>query len=260
MQLVELQETIGDDIAVVAVSYDPVKTLAAFAASHGVTFPLLADVGSSVIRALGLLNDRIGDDVRYWGGELAAKHEGLPYPGVFLLDAEGVVTAKHFERSHRNRAGAATLLAMLGAPSPAHEITAEGSGPSLAVRVGVHRSAYFPNQVFPIELELGVEPGFHVYLPPVPDGYRALSVTVEGPDGVFADPAVLPEGAPLDMLGETFGVGDGTIRTTIPTHIHESVGDVELTVVVGYQACDDSACLMPTEVRVPIRLTSRGKL
>jgi hypothetical protein len=31
-------------------------------------------------------------------------------------------------------------------------------------------------------------------------------------------------------------------------------------VVVSYQACDDSTCLVPTEVRVPIGLKSRGKL
>lgn len=260
MQLVELQESIGDEVGVVAISYDPVETLATFAEARGITFPLLADVGSSVIRSLGMLNTHIGDDVQFWGGELAPKHDGLPYPGVFLLDADGVVTSKHFERSHRNRASGATLLSMLGAPSNDHELTAETSGPAVAVRVGVHRRAYFPNQVFPVEVELVVEPGFHVYLDPVPDGYRALSVSIEGPDGVFTDPAELPAGELLEMLDESFQVGDGTISTAIPTHIHENVGDVELTVVVNYQACDDSTCLMPAELRIPVAMTSRGKL
>ena len=170
MQLVELHESIGDETAVVAISYDPVDVLTGFAANHGITFPLLSDVGSEAMASLGVLNTRIEDEVRFWGREPEDKHRGLPLPGVFLLDADGIVTAKHFERSHRNRASAATLLSMLGAPSPSHDITAEGSGPSLAVRVNIHRANYFPNQVFPIEVEMAVEPGFHVYLPPGPDG------------------------------------------------------------------------------------------
>ncbi|MGF1667591.1 MAG: redoxin domain-containing protein [Acidimicrobiia bacterium] len=260
MQLVELHESIGDETAVVAISYDPVETLTGFAANHGITFPLLSDVGSETMASLGVLNTEIEDEVRFWGREPEQKHRGLPFPGVFLLDAAGIVTAKHFERSHRNRASAATLLSMLGAPSPSHDITVEGSGPSLAVRVNIHRAAYFPNQVFPIEVEMAVEQGFHLYLPPVPDGYRALSVSVDGPEGIFTEPPALPEGEPFEMLGDTFNVAGGTIRTVVPIHIHENVGDVELTVVVSYQACDDSTCLVPTEVRVPIGLTSRGKL
>jgi peroxiredoxin len=260
MQLVELQESIGDETAVVAISYDPVEILTGFAANHGITYPLLSDVGSETIASLGMLNTWIEDEVRFWGRESEDKHRGLPLPGVFLLDADGIVAAKHFERSHRNRASAATLLSMLGAPSPSHEITAEGSGPSLAVRVNIHRADYFPNQVFPIEVEVAVEPGFHVYLPPVPDGYRPLSVSIEGPEGIFTEAPGLPDGEPFEMLGESFTVASGTIRAVIPTHIHESVGDVELTVVVSYQACDDDTCLIPTEVRVPVELRSRGKL
>jgi DsbC/DsbD-like thiol-disulfide interchange protein len=107
---------------------------------------------------------------------------------------------------------------------------------------------------------LAVEDGFHLYLPPVPTGYRALSVTVDGPDGVFTEPVALPEGEPFEMLGDRFTVAGGTIRTVVPIHIHENVGDVELTVVVSYQACDDETCLIPTEVRVPVELRSRGKL
>lgn len=260
MQLVELQENVGDETAVVAISYDPVAVLSDFATKHEVTFALLSDVGSETMSSVGVLNSQIEDEVRFWGREPGEKHEGLPFPGVFLLDADGVVVSKHFERSHRNRASAATLLATLGAPSPSHEVTAEESGPSLAVRVGIHRESYFPNQEFPIEVEMVVEEGFHLYLPPVPDGYRALAVKVEGPEGVFTESPVLPEGEPFDMLGESFMVAGGTITTTIPTYIHESVGDLELTMVISYQACDDDTCLMPTEVRVPITLKSRGKL
>jgi len=51
---VELQGITKDldarGIALFAISYDAVETLAAFAAKHGITYPLLADAGSRVIR------------------------------------------------------------------------------------------------------------------------------------------------------------------------------------------------------------------
>jgi len=49
------------------VSYDPVATLAAFAATHGITFPLLSDEASAVIRRLGLHNEQVQADHATYG-------------------------------------------------------------------------------------------------------------------------------------------------------------------------------------------------
>jgi peroxiredoxin len=61
--LVELQRHLPDfarhHIAVFGISYDPVDVLARFASAHGVTFPLLSDEGSTVIRALGMLDEQV---------------------------------------------------------------------------------------------------------------------------------------------------------------------------------------------------------
>ena len=46
-------------IGPVAVSYDSVVILREFDATYGITYPLLADEGSHVIRALGLINPRV---------------------------------------------------------------------------------------------------------------------------------------------------------------------------------------------------------
>ena len=74
--------------------------LARFAAAHGVTFPLLSDEGSKVIRELGMLDEQVYEhhaafgvtdrDDRFWG---------VPYPGEFLLDERGVVTQKRFQKN-----------------------------------------------------------------------------------------------------------------------------------------------------------------
>jgi hypothetical protein len=59
-----------------------------------------------------------------------------------------------------------------------------------------------------------------------------------------------------DLLGHV-------IRADLSTLAHrpiEGIGDVELVVVVSYQACGDVSCLAPTEAKTPIRLTSRPKM
>jgi len=61
--LVELQRNLPDfernNIAVFGISYDPVDVLTRFAGAHGVTFPLLSDEGSKVIRELGMLDEQV---------------------------------------------------------------------------------------------------------------------------------------------------------------------------------------------------------
>ena len=55
---------------------------------------MLSDSESVVIRQFGLLNETIDPDSRY---------HGVPYPGIFLLDAEGVIRAKYAEENYRDR-------------------------------------------------------------------------------------------------------------------------------------------------------------
>jgi peroxiredoxin len=43
-------------VGLAAISYDPVEVLAAFASQHTITYPLLSDVGSVVIKRFGILN------------------------------------------------------------------------------------------------------------------------------------------------------------------------------------------------------------
>ena len=82
----------AEGIALYAISYDPPDVLAGFAERHGITYPLLSDAGSGLIRELGLLNEEAGERV-----------EGIPHPGVVVLDADGTVAEKHFYESYRER-------------------------------------------------------------------------------------------------------------------------------------------------------------
>jgi len=79
---------------VAAMTYDPVATLLEAQEEYGATFPLLYDEGNTHVKAMGILN------TQYSPGERAY---GIPYPGIFLLDAQGVIRAKLAEQDYKLR-------------------------------------------------------------------------------------------------------------------------------------------------------------
>ncbi|CAN5557990.1 hypothetical protein BH09PLA1_BH09PLA1_17190 [soil metagenome] len=88
----DLKQIQDAGITVIAISYDSVEVLAKFAGKRQITFPLLSDAGSKTIRAYGILNPD--------GKGMA---EGIPYPGTFLIDKQGVIRAKIFVDGYRER-------------------------------------------------------------------------------------------------------------------------------------------------------------
>ena len=73
--------------------------MAEFADKRQITFPLLSDPESKTINAYGLLNK-----------EAKRKAEGIPYPGTFLIDTDGVIRAKLFVDGYRERHSVNELL------------------------------------------------------------------------------------------------------------------------------------------------------
>ena len=111
----------ANGIAPFAISYDSVAILAEFSAKHGITFPLLSDEGSRVIRRLGLINEGVREDHAFYGIKPNPRHTDLPYPGVYVLDQAGVISHKRFHESYRERDTGAGLLGRvldIAAPVP----------------------------------------------------------------------------------------------------------------------------------------------
>lgn len=260
MQLVELQRSVqamqADEVALFAISYDPVETLAGFAREHGVTYPLLSDVGSVKITELGMLNTQIESEVGYWNRSYQPKHVGLPYPGTFVLDESGVVADKTFERSHRLRPGGGVLLERLGVEGVAPADVTMADGPGLSVAAWVDEREYFPNQINRLTLRFALEDEFHLYLPPNPNGFTNLAISVEESEGLFVDDYELPVGHPFSVQGlsEEFNVSDGEFDVLIPFYILEDKSPVTLQVGVEYQACNDEICLVPSRLQFAIDL------
>jgi len=88
----DLKEIEAAGIQVVAISYDTVEVLARFAEKRKITFPLLSDPGSKTIAAYHVLNK-----------EAKGKTEGIPYPGTFIVDSDGVIRAKLFLDGYQKR-------------------------------------------------------------------------------------------------------------------------------------------------------------
>lgn len=77
----------------IAISYDDPKVLSKFARKQGIAFPLLSDPGSQTIEAYGIRN------VEAKGSRI----DGVPYPGTFVLDADGQIRAKLFHEGYKKR-------------------------------------------------------------------------------------------------------------------------------------------------------------
>ena len=247
----------ADGVALFAISYDSVEILRAFAEKHGITFPLLSDEGSHVIRQLALLNERVQEDHAHYGIAANPRHVGLPYPGVFVLDERGVITQKRFHESYRERDTGAGLAAQtLGRLEVvnAGEVTRDDA--AIRVRAWLDSPTYAFFQRLHLNVEVSVAPGFHVYGHPVPAGFVPLSVQVAPIDGVEIGAAEWPVPHPfkVDGLDEKFWVHEGTVRSSIPLTFSGSpgAGDHVIQVTVSYQACRDAECLMPTLISLPL--------
>jgi peroxiredoxin len=94
--LVQLQRDLkaieAAGVQLVGISYDSPTVLKKFSDREKITFPLLSDPGSKTIEAYHIRNE-------------AAKGRalGVPNPGTFIVDREGVIRAKLFLEGYRDR-------------------------------------------------------------------------------------------------------------------------------------------------------------
>ncbi len=86
-------------VQVVGISYDDTKVLKTFSDRMKIAFPLLSDPGSQTIEAYHIRNEAA-----------RGKAEGVPHPGTFILDREGVIRAKLFLEGYRDRHTSEALI------------------------------------------------------------------------------------------------------------------------------------------------------
>ncbi len=235
-----------------AISYDDQGVLTEFAEKQKIPFPLLSDIDSKVIREYGILNDQIepGDAYLY----------GIPYPGAFVTDEDGVVVAKFFHDTYKKRDSPELLIdAALGrvvlsddAPSTDGgdeevRITAAVHGGSGTIRQGIRRE---------LVVRFELSDGLHIYGEPVPDGMVPTTIRVSGPAGLIVEDTITPPTTPLRLssLDVELPVWSDTVDLRVPIYgAGELVSEVrpldrdslQIEVEVRYQACNDDVCLLP---------------
>ena len=271
-----MRELHAANVAVFALSYDAVAVLRRFADHHAITYPLLSDEGSVVIERLGLLNRHTAEQHAFFGSQLQERHRRLPYPGTFVLDEAGVVTARSLDQSYRERPGAGYLFRQAtGRAARAARSATASSGP-VEITAWLDSTTFRPLQLLEVHVDLRIADGWHVYTPPVPPGFTPLSAALEPHEGLATEPAEVPQGRPFTVEGlpESFFVADGDVRLSVPFRLAgaafavdgRNLADpgapkpVELTVDVRFQVCSDVECMPPQAQRVPLVIDEEGRV
>ena len=253
MELRDAQEKFrAAGIRLYAISYDDCAVLAELAEVLGIEYPLLSDIDSAVIRNYGILNTQINpsDGILY----------GIPYPGAYVTDENGVVVEKFFRDSYKRRERAENLIeAALGRLVPGDdEPTTVGGEPDVRIAASLHGGGGTLKQGVQRKLVLRFElgEGIHIYGEPVPEGMQPTRISVTGPPGVKVGEPDFPPTQPLrlEALDLELPVWNGTFEVVVPLYATSELASechplertrATLEVMVHYQACDDSSCMLP---------------
>jgi hypothetical protein len=245
-------------VAVFAVSYDPVPVLAGFAAKRGITYDLLSDEGSRVIRDLGLLNTHLEEQHAHYGVRTREEMQGVSYPGAFTLDERGVVVEKRFEQSYRVRPTAGSLLETVLRGETSRAVQARATTRAIEISAWLDSATYRPYQQLRLYVDIAIQPGLHVYATPAAEGLTPLSIDLEPLESLDVSPVELPEPRLLSVegTGETYRAYERHVRGILRFGLLKNLGEISFTVRVSYQACSDRICYRPD--RVSLTLPLRG--
>ncbi len=235
--------------------------IAAFAEAHDVSFRLLSDVDSAVIRDFRILNTQVepGDVPIY----------GVPFPGSYVIDEDGVVVEKFFHDSCKKHDSPENLIdAALGRTAlQPYEPTRSGGDRDVRVSATLHGGGGVLKQGsmrrVVVRFELG--DGLHIYGEPVPEGMTPATVEVRGPEGIVVGEPILPPTDTLHLSGLDLElqVWSGSVDISVPIYpvaplLSElraiTTPSITLDVTVRYQACDDETCLLPRTEKLPLEV------
>ncbi len=229
--------------------------LAAFSKQRGITFPLLSDAGSAVIKAYGILN------VSAQGAQ-----GGIPHPGTFLIDRAGRVTSRFFEAAYTDRSTVSSMMVRLGAGSAPVAATRISSA-QLEMTTFASDEEIAPGNHFSLIVDVTPRPGMHVYAPGA-SSYRVVSISLASQPFVQPRPTVYPPSEiyffqPLNERVPVYQKPFRLVQDVLLEATQEAqkalLGreSLSLTGTVDYQACDDKICYNP--VSVPVSWTLKLK-
>jgi hypothetical protein len=250
MQLVQLQQAQQrfkhQGIGLAAISYDSEDILKDFAQRQHITFPLLADPQSEIIRKYQVLN-----------AEAKGMTQGMDHPGFFYIDSRGKVKEKFFEADYKERYTANNLIGKLF-PELIEEVTTKVDAPHINLTLQQSDQVAVPGSRVTLIAEINLGPDLHVYAPGV-QGYKPIELTLTPSPEFKLDEAVYPRSKILflEAIKERVPVFEGKFRITQDVTVTadrdfmRSLGSGKTLPVkaeLKYQACDRKICYVPTSV------------
>jgi hypothetical protein len=246
---VELEQNLSGlrkrGLGLAAISYDSAAILKNFADRKKITYPLLSDPDSKIIRAFGILNTAVKPGTAQFG---------IPYPGTFLVDTKGKILSKYFEEDMRERVSASDILAgRFGVLADESRTTLKAKHVSLTTTASTAIAR--PGHRILLGLELNLGPKMHVYAPGVA-GYIPIDWQLEATGAAKAFPVQYPppKQVHLKVINETVLVYRGRVRITreitfgqenAVKQLVSPAGELVLKGSLRYQACDDRECYLP---------------
>jgi AhpC/TSA family/Disulphide bond corrector protein DsbC len=235
-------------LGLAAVSYDSVEVLKSFATRKQITFPMLSDPGSEIIRRYGIFNDTVEK------GNIAY---GVPFPGTYVLDARGVIVAKYFEDDYKERETVSSILVQqFGISAAGAHVTKQSKQLQVSSSASVDTVA--TGQHVALVLDIDLKPKMHVYAPGV-EHYIPIDWQITESDAAKAEAVKWPQSKTLhlDAIDETVPVYTGSFRIVrdivfapdakLKSLVNEK-GEITIHGTLRYQACDDKMCFIPASV------------
>ena len=245
-------------LGLAAISYDSVEILKNFADRRHITFPLLSDPDSKIIRAFGILNETVKPGTPQFG---------IPNPGTYVVNTKGTVVAKYFVDTIRERVSASDILVQqFGAVADAAGGSVETD--HLRLTTTASMAVARPGHHIVLSLDLDLKPNMHVYAPGV-QGYIPIDWKLEEGPAAKALPFEYPASRMLHLkaIGETVPVYRGRVRITREIIFGQEdavkplvtfAGDLVLKGSFRYQACDNRKCYLPETVPLEWRFHFEG--
>ncbi|MBI3895841.1 MAG: redoxin domain-containing protein [Acidobacteria bacterium] len=232
-------------LGVVVITYDSVEILRDFSTRRNITIPLLSDPKSEMIRAFGILNTSVPPTHLWYG---------VPYPGTFIVDQNGVVKSKYFEDLYSERYSAPTiLLREFGSVSGTRQTTVE----TKHLRFNYHSThdVVHPGLRLTLGADFQLPPKMHVYAPGN-QNYISIRLELDASPNYKALPVQYPKAEILYLsaIKERVPVYQGRFRVTqditiatgsVLQPIIASNGELKISGKLRYQACDDQICYLP---------------
>jgi peroxiredoxin len=277
-----VEELRKNGIDVVGISYDSQEILVDFTKRHGITYPLLSDIGSATIKQYGILNTVVEEALGPNGKDPAVRADlqiyatvnepserlrGIPFPGTFIVDRQGRVTSRFFEDYYWERNTVSNVLLRLGAGSTPVQAT-QVSTDHLDLRTYASDAAAALGTRFTLALDITPKRGMHVYAPGAKN-YRVISLNIAPQPHVRTMPLRYPSSeiynfVPLNERVPVFQKPFKLLMDVVPEATAEArkafAGKNELVIngTLEYQACDDKICYNPVSLPLSWNVALQG--